>query len=1486
MTEKKERDLEMGDAVLEDGPGKYVPQNKKIDHTQNSEDDDDDATQQEDAVQERTLDSTPKTSPAPHETPRSAAQDENASSLHIPRPCIWALHDVPPDPHRRRVLRDTAMCMAEWMGTMDGGGEMLLVAYLGLLVEMGAGVLEGVGKEAEVEGGKEGRREVGLREGFIRSNAPSPEKPESQELCQETKEVIAGVAGLNEEARRKEEDLRVWLQSQIHTQMGVLPLQGRVDDFEKCGEARLATKRDVGADSNLEESRRLDSFVDYTGSLGCDPVRDGPDADWSAAGTVAGMRGGMGGRDEDEEYVYGDGEYKNWDQIYEEEEEERKGAKTCESSSTMDQGPRTETTCTDKAIQTDEEAHSEAIQELRRQFAHLEMRIHRLGETRHTEPKTVRFAARRRDEGSRVEERSRKEGLPEHQKRGHEHGNDTSTSMSSKHTDEEDSTHPLNIFVHRNLKIPSAGPGLPTMVFGQHTQVLRFRNGATAEQVLDLDSGRYDLMRRCTDDIRITRVVSRGVENELLGVLGRIFLESEGREPWDVVKAKWWSGREGETFIISGKDVQILYNDHAEEEVVRMRGGSGGEEEGKEDDDGEDCERDAKRMQRFQQEQTDNERVDTPIPTSPHLLCQRGTSRFGGLVISYIIIYVPPGFVIPFHGTGRPSIVFSSAATIYHFPSGATPDVVKREAWKQKACGEGHWSAVNVCRIQTEQTEQEIKNAVASMWQTMGLGWDVLLRGEWPGVGQGDTYLVNDSDLGLTCTATNPDLVPRIRGGQGGTPDPSILEPIQKRRSSTDQGPTGDFNRVYEHLMERTAKACAAESTLSECAEAWMTLASVLQMRNRALELELDEYKETQYSLIQDLHWQLGTQVELEEQVETAEADKAAMGEELEDLKLRWMRLVEFVTEYPDRLVVDEKKKKEMSRPDEDHVKSPGLWTMRGGHNEPKPAPSDDSISSESPGPWTASAATCFDFFPDRSAIVFVGEAPQIYQFPGASTLPEIQKMLESGSAKDDVKKDQYCYRILEIMKIRERMGVQLPDTLRDERVTIGIPYFPPDTLLDDNVTIAAWQTLDADGEGLSTLVQRLDIEKEMATKSGDASLKESSSDEEKDYYHDVGDLINTLIEDAEGDADGESPKFCVCDMCTLDTRETYFNISDLQPTPVVSVRGGGSSFDLHEHRRASDVDSDGNRQFPLLSPRLSTSPDAPPDTPEQYGTFPANASHAAQDHELAPSTDPLSLRLSRLMFPSPFVQQREGSICRFNWRLTKYLNPQYRDKRSRSFKYITSPSCSAWETQLDHHREHCDFCHLLFMQEDYASGDVITHEDDAPTPTSGPGRPWTTSTWPNNSSANTSPFPIVQDPDPRLRGGGGADPAQEDEALYFDDEEGEDWRDEWNDLASRTATSCADSSHYRRRTFRNSSTLSTKSVSFAPSPVLRSRRQHQISEVYLLKNGIDGDESAYDLQNAARLHVRWKGDARGSTHSELPAVQDHHLTIPPPSAN
>ncbi|KAI4688900.1 uncharacterized protein J4E84_004832 [Alternaria hordeiaustralica] len=796
-------------------------------------------------------------------------------------------------------------------------------------------------------------------------------------------------------------------------------------------------------------------------------------------------------------------------------------------------------------------------------------------------------------------------------------------------------------------------------------------------------------------------------------------------------------------------------------------------------------------------EHADTSSFPTLTPASPHLLFQRAATRVGNSTIEYILVYLPPGFVIP--GTNNPELVFHSAATIYYFPTGTTEDFVKREAWKQKACGNGHWQEVAIHKIQSKHV---FKSAIASWWKTMGLSWNVLTGGDWNFDGdEGDMYMVNDNNLFLT-KRTREVAGAQIRGGSGYETDPSFA----------NESSANDSSSMFEQLMQEAATLCVGPPT-SQRGDFWMTLANVLQTRNCFLERELENFKELNHSLMQDLHWQMDVQVEMEERVEAALVEKNAIAQDLEVLKTRLMVLIESTTS---RTVCTDDIE-DVVLTDEIRMESSGLGTMRGGNEDPSsPATSTkDTTPRAFPSDPSHTCATItansFDFYPRKSIIVFAGASPHLYQFPHRSTLPEICRILETNDGEESLANDPYIARVLEIMKIREEMGIELPENISDERVTISICDVPSDCYLDRETKIATWEVHEEDMDVLGKLLTKLDIDLKTSKSSTSTSVRTASSEEEQDYYQDVGDLVNALNDAVKDEFETSSPKFCTCRVHPVNDSESFSEMKEVTEPCLLPVRGGGSDSEYWNH------DAHGNREFPLQNPKLPAAPGVPPITPKSYGTLAPNTPSLSSNEATITVKSPLSIRLGRLMFPAKFVQRHEDSISRFDWQHTKRLNPQFRDKRSRSYKYTRGAQCEVWAMQLDEHREHCDYCQAMFIEEDYARINATsTYKDDASKPPIGARSSSENTIWPGIRNETT--LRTGDHSDSGLRGGAGHE-----RDLEHEGEENEDWRSEWEDLAGQSQ-----SSGYQPRTFRNSSTLSTKTTTSPPSPVDRNfRRRH-----------------------------------------------------------
>ncbi|KAK1913153.1 hypothetical protein P3342_005089 [Pyrenophora teres f. teres] len=671
-------------------------------------------------------------------------------------------------------------------------------------------------------------------------------------------------------------------------------------------------------------------------------------------------------------------------------------------------------------------------------------------------------------------------------------------------------------------------------------------------------------------------------------------------------------------------------------------------------------------------------------------------------------------------------------------------------------------------------------------------------------------------------------LTPKVRSGSG----EDIKQAIQ-RPASVNLGLEEKFNSISGCLgQESMLSFLAVSPPANGYTDASIALATVLQTRNYFLERELHAFKEMNDSLVQDRNWQMSMQAELEEKLEAVQTDRDDIFGELESLRKRWKVLVEGCGEPASH-------KREWGKCNED-IRFSGV-RMRGGGEEsgldltevrkredkvPLDEPEPSPISSESSdyaSEYCASfqsspglITTNFDFFPRESTIIFGGDSPHIYQFPRKFTLPQICELLESKNAKEKTKDDVYVSHILEIMKIREDMGLKLPDNLCEDRVSIGLPNVPTRVHLDNNLNIAAWQTVDTDVKNLGKSLQRINISSSAVAGAKENSLDTSSSDE-RDTYQDIGGLFDSANEpctDLNEEENGFA-SFCACTSCTKDGRETYFNICDMQPSPTVRVRGGGD--EIFENYTTFSCSSGSPHLSPLLSSSLSPIPRVRLMEPCRYGNvdFALDTVDTSNNYEAANIKGPLSTHLANLLFPPSLAQEREDSIRRFNWRNVKRMNPQFKNKCSRGFRYRKNPMCEDWVSQIDKHREYCDYCQAVFIEEERLRQkegvlEDIRHEYDAPIPNSGKTRLWGRIALPDDFYNVSSP--AVQVPDSRLRGG-----ASHEYEMECERKDIEDWRREWHDLATvAQGTSCMS------RTYRNSSSLSTKTQIQPMEPVIR----------------------------------------------------------------
>lgn len=110
--------------------------------------------------------------------------------------------------------------------------------------------------------------------------------------------------------------------------------------------------------------------------------------------------------------------------------------------------------------------------------------------------------------------------------------------------------------------------------------------------------------------------------------------------------------------------------------------------------------------------------------------------------------------------------------------------------------------------------------------------------------------------------------------------------------------------------------------------------------------------------------------------------------------------------------------------------------------------------------------AKAFYFLPRTALILLESSPPRSYQFPRGFTLHHIYQDLVCRYNKDS--SDDPIFQTLEILGMRDYLGIRLPDTIRDEVIKIGVPDLDaaPDDV--DDIPLAAWEVFNDANEGLN----------------------------------------------------------------------------------------------------------------------------------------------------------------------------------------------------------------------------------------------------------------------------------------------------------------------------------------------------------------------------------------------------------------------------------
>jgi hypothetical protein len=193
-----------------------------------------------------------------------------------------------------------------------------------------------------------------------------------------------------------------------------------------------------------------------------------------------------------------------------------------------------------------------------------------------------------------------------------------------------------------------------------------------------------------------------------------------------------------------------------------------------------------------------------------------------------------------------------------------------------------------------------------------------------------------------------------------------------------------------------------------------------------------------------------------------------------------------------------------------------------------------------------------FYFYPPRSAIVLPGSPAQILQFPKGTKLEDVRKILNH-QHYNDLEIDTCVARVRDIIEIRDRMGIDLPESLLDDVVLVGIPEsHRARTMADNTVRIAAWETFDSDD--YVEFVPRAQDNKRVTPV---RTMPQRSKD---DRFLQLAHIINSF--DYRPDTANEelADSVCSCNLCAADAM--FDSATDMRDPSMVSVRGGG---DPHE---------------------------------------------------------------------------------------------------------------------------------------------------------------------------------------------------------------------------------------------------------------------------------------------------------------------------------
>jgi hypothetical protein len=493
------------------------------------------------------------------------------------------------------------------------------------------------------------------------------------------------------------------------------------------------------------------------------------------------------------------------------------------------------------------------------------------------------------------------------------------------------------------------------------------------------------------------------------------------------------------------------------------------------------------------------------------------------------------------------SPLFDNPIIVCHFPYGdshrsATWNLIMRNH-KEKHGTRMEGSHLYKVTPNEPALDHELRQAIISRNPTLHEQIECSFAPE----GRSETWIVADQSLAPEPQASLRLRKPTMRGGGGG----EDLRHVQVH-SEAYVGLVEEFDRLYDQLMLTTLQSCE-NGPKSICTKAWVSVAKILQLRNRYLERQLEELNEIHGSVVEDVRWNMEMVTTLEDKLQTVEEEKADAFEELGFLR----KLMEQKEEKSPG------KGKEPMRPANP---TPDQERLSQSPVEDKSTTSKRSPTSRARTKPNSILTTCFYFYNLRSVIIVPGSPAQILQFARGTTLKDVQTMLNT-QHKRGMQTDQCAASVHRIMDIREQMGIELPESLLDEAVMIGMPETSQaHTTTDDTIKIAAWETVD--NQDYVEFVPRTRDDTRVSSKPRTAAV--SMKD---DHFFQMADIVNSFEYNSVTANEDLSDSICSCNLCASDvllnkTTRTY------QP-PIVSVRGGGDEWDDDDYDD-DDYDEDG----------------------------------------------------------------------------------------------------------------------------------------------------------------------------------------------------------------------------------------------------------------------------------------------------------------------